>query len=142
MRKEIQLQNYVQCPSSGGPSVHWARILVSLLNDTIVYNDGDVCATMGIFKQVKTNNGESATNLICFPNPSSTSIQLLFNGLNGLEYTLEIHDRSGKLVLSKKFNSASGMYYLNTSSLSNGLFHVLVRDHKGKIAKSKFIVSK
>ncbi|MBK9400699.1 MAG: T9SS type A sorting domain-containing protein [Bacteroidetes bacterium] len=140
MRKEIQLQNYVQCPSSGGPAVHKARIFVSLLNDSIIYNDGDICATMGIFKTADQTTNESInTELICFPNPASSTLQLLFKGLFGNEFNLEIHDATGKLVETRKFNSTIGGYYMNTSFLPNGLFHLIVRDNKGEKVSSKFV---
>lgn len=142
MRKETILQVAIQCPSSGGPSVHRARIFIALVNESMEYNDGDVCATMGIFRMVDPNGKNNVEpTLICFPNPASSSLQLLFNGLNGIEFNLEIHDSSGKLISSKKFTS-SGVYYLNTTFLSDGLFHLLVRDNTGKNVSSKFVVSK
>lgn len=137
------LQVAIQCPSSGGSSVHRARIFIAQVNDSMEYNDGDVCATMGIFRMIDPNGKNNLEpKLICFPNPVSSSLQLLFSGLNGIEFNLEIHDSSGKLLLSKKFTSASGVYYLNTSSLSDGLFHLLIRDSKGENVSSKFIVSR
>ena len=143
MRKETILQVAIQCPSSGGSSVHRARIFIAQVNDSMEYNDGDVCATLGIFRMADSNGKNNLEpKLICFPNPASYSLQLLFNGLNGTEFNLEIHDSSGRLISSKKFTSVSGAYYLNTSSLSNGLFHLLVRDNTGKNVSSKFIVSR
>ncbi len=137
------LQVAIQCPSSGGSSVHRARIFIAQVNDSMEYNDGDVCATMGIFRMIDPNGKNILEpKLICFPNPASSSLQLLFNGLSGAEFNLEIHDSSGRLISSKKFTSVSGAYYLNTSSLSNGLFHLLVRDNTGKNVSSKFIVSR
>ncbi len=136
------LQVAVQCPSSGGQSVHRARIFIAIVNDSIEYNDGNVCATMGIFRMANPNGKNNLEpKLICFPNPASSSLQLIFDGLSGTEFNLEIHDSSGRLISSKKFIS-SGVYYLNTSSLSDGLFHILVRDNAGKNVSSKFIVSR
>ena len=137
MRKETILQVAIQCPSSGGSSVHRARIFIAQVNDSMEYNDGDVCATLGIFRMADSNGKNNLEpKLICFPNPASYSLQLLFNGLNGTEFNLEIHDSSGRLISSKKFTSVSGACYLNTSSLSDGLFHILVRDSAGKNVNS------
>lgn len=44
------LQVAIQCPSSGGPSVHKARIFIALVNDSIEYNDGDVCRILEFTK--------------------------------------------------------------------------------------------
>jgi hypothetical protein len=55
MRNENILQVAIQCPSSGGQSVHRARILIALVNDSMEYNDGNVCATMGIFRMANPN---------------------------------------------------------------------------------------
>lgn len=143
MRNENILQVAIQCPSSGGSSVHRARIFIALVNDSMEYNDGNVCATMGIFRMADPSGKNNLEpKLICFPNPASSSLQLLFNGLSGSEFNLEIHESSGKLISAKKFTSALGVYYLNTSSLSDGLFHILIRDNAGKHVSSKFIVSR
>ncbi len=40
-----------QCPYEGGISVYRARVFVSLLNDTIGYDDETVCELQGIYRQ-------------------------------------------------------------------------------------------
>ena len=81
MRNENILQVAIQCPSSGGQSVHRARIFIAIVNDSIEYNDGNVCATMGIFRMANPNGKNNLEpKLICFPNPASSSLQLTFDG--------------------------------------------------------------
>ncbi|MBL0095418.1 MAG: hypothetical protein IPP46_02190 [Bacteroidetes bacterium] len=59
----------IQCPSSGGPVVYKARILISLVNDSIEYNDGEVCRLLGIYRMQNVKNDIYINELKIIPNP-------------------------------------------------------------------------
>jgi hypothetical protein len=92
---------------------------------------------------VEESNGHSAysmirglrirnlnSRLIIFPNPASTSVNLVYPFREN--QLVHIYDVLGKLVLTKKITASGNLYNFDVSSLRNGIYQVSV---EGKVAR-------
>ncbi|MFL5772947.1 MAG: T9SS type A sorting domain-containing protein [Flavisolibacter sp.] len=92
---------------------------------------------------VEESNGHSAysmirglrirnlnSRLIIFPNPASTSVNLVYPFREN--QLVHIYDVLGKLVLTKKITASGNLYNIDVSSLRNGIYQVSV---EGKVAR-------
>ena len=132
----------VQCPYSGGPAVYRARTLISIVNDSMQYQDDDVCSILVILRKHSLKNEVENRRLRVFPNPASQSIQLIYSGLHGTTLALEIFDVMGKLILVKNISSLNNTYYLDVTGLENDLYTILLHDNNGEQVNCKFVKAK
>ncbi len=132
----------IQCPSSGGPVVYKARILISLVNDSIEYNDGEVCRLLGIYRMQNVKNDIYINELKIIPNPTNGYAQLVFSGLIGNDFTVEIIDVLGRIVLSKSIGNVTNTCQLQLSGFENGLYSIKLSDRSGNHLTEKLIINK
>ena len=69
----------------------------------------------------------SLSNFSLYPNPSINSVEL--NSTNTPISEISIYDLSGKLLLSKKYNSEININ-LNTSNLASGIYLLKINNKK------------
>lgn len=78
-----------------------------------------------------------------FPNPASSTLNLLFDVADYQDVNYSITDVSGKEVKSGKLTSISSTIYpINTSELSGGMYFVTCHFAKGDSATKKIIIQK
>lgn len=83
-------------------------------------------------------------NLILFPNPASSELNIQFteNTAVSSEITLEVYNAYGQLVIKESASLLQGngaTIQLNTESLETGHYHVRIQTEEGKVSRSKFI---
>ena len=142
MRMEIQFQNSVQCPYSGGPSVYQARALIRLINDTIDYNVDDVCGLLGIYRVQNVKSENSSKELKVIPNPSNGNVMLVFSGMIGNDIHLEINDVLRRRVIGRIISNLTNIYQLQLPDLQNGIYSLKLRDKQGNHLTEKIIITK
>ncbi len=139
---ESLLQIAVQCPYSGGPAVYRARTLLNLLNDTLEYQDKDVCEIMGIYRLQNTNHENTLKQLKIFPNPSGGNIQMIYYGLTGSEIRAEVTDAIGRIVLVKTIGNLSNTCQFILSALKEGIYSLKLIDEQGNYLTERLIITK
>lgn len=66
-----------------------------------------------------SKNDFNSKELKIFPNPSSGHAQLVFSGLTGNEFTVEVIDILGQIVLNKCIGNVTNTYLLQLSGLKD-----------------------
>ena len=132
----------VQCPYSGGPAVYRARTLISLINDSMQYEDEMVCGILGIMRAHSLTDEAEKNYLKVFPNPASQSVQLVYSGLKNATITLEVLNTLGQLVISKNILSYNNTYYLDLSNLKSDLYSIRLKDGNGEQVNCKLVITK
>jgi hypothetical protein len=79
-----------------------------------------------------------------YPNPAQENLTVVFALITDTDVALEITDLSGKVVeklLLGTLNQGHNKVDLSTTNLSNGMYHITIVTHNGKMTK-KFVVQK
>ncbi len=107
---------------------------------------GYVCGSNGLIKRFtpeSTGLGESSSfeNLSVFPNPVGRNTSVSILGLTG-EFTLELTDPIGKIILHQQFNSAGELIQLPVgNNAANGIYTLNIRNNNKSLQK-KIVVCK
>lgn len=134
MRKHI-------IPLKGGEAVYHARTLYALINDSMEYDDENICTAMGYrLKQKETNNGFVAMEVS--PNPAKNYFDISWNSYLDSKLVLKCIDVYGKCMLLQELNAKNNTIRIQADNLSNGMYQIVLFDNNEIIGKSKIVVSK
>ena len=128
-----------QCPYAGGPAVERARTFVALVNDSILYNDENVCLQSGIYKII-SEDLNNQTSLKIHPNPASTLIDISLIGAIGGICKIEMLDATGKNIMSTNMTCMEKNTRLDISRLTHGMYVVKVSLHNRSFLTQKFAI--
>ena len=115
-----------------------ARVFVSLLTDTVGYDDDTVCELKGIYRQVANHTKvEVNDGLIIRPNPSSDFVEIIISNQTVGICTIEIRDITGRTVYSGVLDCKQKSKIVSVSSFNEGIYTVTVtlNDKFVKLAK-------
>jgi hypothetical protein len=120
-----------QCPYQGGNAVYRARYFISLINDSLEYNDDLNCLGAGIWRNSNTSNVmQLGMNVI--PNPTSGNFKLAFSSPLKEKFQLLIVDVNGKDVLKSTITIDGREFEINVGNLISGIYQVqLIGDNSG-----------
>ncbi|MBK8876177.1 MAG: T9SS type A sorting domain-containing protein [Bacteroidetes bacterium] len=128
-----------QCPYAGGPAVERSRTFVALVNDSIFYDDENVCLQSGIYKIIGEDlNNQTSLNI--HPNPASTLIDISLIGAIGGICKIEILDATGKNIMSTNMTCMEKNTRLDISRLTQGMYVVKVQLHEKSFLNQKFAI--
>jgi PKD repeat protein len=68
---------------------------------------------------------------------NAETLSVHFNGVNGL-LNLEVHDMSGRLVLSEQIQGESSVYNLNTANFSQGIYSLRMMTESEVLFQTNF----
>ncbi|MBP6511629.1 MAG: T9SS type A sorting domain-containing protein [Bacteroidia bacterium] len=128
-----------QCPYQGGNAVYSARFYSFLFNDSIEYDDMDICLQQGIYRIGHDESIiEKTINLELHPNPANEYVEIKVVGLKPSKINISIYDLEGR-ILSTYSNVNSEGFKLDVSHFKNGIYLVCVDGNekvqfKGKLA--------
>lgn len=89
---------------------------------------------------ITTSNSAKASNLSIYPNPVKSGNLLTIAGVSRSEtINIQIFDLSGKVLGSEKVARNKGLYQLNASGLSEGVYLLQIRNN-GYIVNKKLII--
>lgn len=130
-----------QCPTSGGKSVFIARIFVSLFNDSIYYDDENVCAALGYFRNHKpVQSINTIADFIISPNPANDYVDItLVNNTKGVQY-LNFFNSKGSLVNSVLINNESSTSRFDISKLNPGVYSLKLNGSDNFKSPKKLII--
>jgi hypothetical protein len=117
-----------QCPYTGGEAVIRARTFVAMLNDSLGYDDANVCLQSGVYRMAQNSNEETPANneIIVKPNPATDKIDIVLIGnFEGL-CTIEIVNTLNEKNISEQMNCKEKEKTINITSLAQGVYTVKV----------------
>jgi hypothetical protein len=144
-----------QCPLSGGEAVFRARSLLTLIDDSTLYYNDNLCSggsgdstrmmlvsgtnTNTVTDTTPANQAKPILKVILYPNPAKDYAVLQLNqDISPLQ--LQIIDGVGGLVINQSINTISGYYTFSTSSLASGLYYVSLYSGNSKIFGHKLAI--
>lgn len=100
-------------------------VLLTLINDSIQYDDEKACLQAGIYREIKS---EDATfNFELVPNPASDQVTLrILNEQKGF-CNLQISNVLGKIIFETKFDCEKSEHIIATDQLNSGTYFVKVK---------------
>lgn len=117
----LTLQGIIfQCPFSGGASVYKARTLYSMVNDSIDYDDYDLCVFQGVAP--RQSKDQSSVSALLFPNPTSNFVTLNYQLHDHVNSIFRIIDQLGRVVLKQKLTSEVNQIQLDCSFIKAGIY--------------------
>ena len=116
-----QLENIIfQCPFSGGEAVYKARMLYSLVNDSISYDDYDLCILQGIAPRHSKPIDEIKFSL--FPNPSSQQATLTYQLGEFDSGKFQMVDQLGRVICKNELSSLENNLLINIQEIPIGVY--------------------
>ncbi len=113
-----------QCPFSGGQAVILARILYSMVNDNVQYNDDDLCIFQGIAPRLKKD--ELYSYSLLFPNPANHETTLKYHlGLNQVGI-FQLVDNLGRVIYNKNLLNSENELIVDCSLFHPGVYYYKV----------------
>lgn len=128
-----------QCPAAGGQSVYRARAMLSLVNDSLEYNDGITCLQSGIYRESVSENEISGIEII--PNPATDLIIVKINNSHKGYCNIKILNTFGVNMIETKVNCEQPEHTISTRKLLPGIYFVHV-EFDGIINVEKLIIVK
>ena len=129
-----------QCPYKGGKAVYRARALLALIGNNFNYDDFSVCASEGIYRNQKPQEGTSS-KILLIPNPASELVDVLLTGHEKGLCLLSVYNEVNQLISLHEFNCSDKSYRLNTSKWRPGIYSVrIVIDQENSITAKLVII--
>ncbi|MCC7513363.1 MAG: hypothetical protein IT212_01550, partial [Bacteroidia bacterium] len=128
----------VQCPQSGGIAVYIARSLVALFNDSIIYDDDNVCLQQGYYRlSNELKNNKTFIEAVLIPNPASNYADVVLNkSFEGI-CKVKITDIYSKVIFEQSFDCGKKQFRINTTGFLNGMYNVqiIINDNAHSLIK-------
>ncbi len=128
-----------QCPTEGGPAVYRARTMVTLVNDTLNFEDACI-QTNSNRNSHTTSQGKVLLDLTIIPNPAQNKISIVLSDKFSGVCKIQIINALGSDVLSEQRNYNQKSISVNTSSLLPGVYTVKVLIEENYTGISKLII--
>ena len=128
----------VQCPQSGGIAVYIARSLVALFNDSIIYDDDNVCLQQGYYRlSNELKNNKAFIEAVLIPNPASNYADVVLNKTFEGICKVKITDIYSKVIFEQSFDCGKKQFRINTTGFLNGIYNVqiIINDNAQSLIK-------
>jgi hypothetical protein len=130
----------MQCPDAGGPAVFTARSLIGLLNDTIIYDDDNICLQAGYYRQQRNVENSKLPDVEVIPNPASETVNfVLKNSTEGVCRIL-LMNSIGKTIFEGSFNCSLKSYSLDISHFAAGIYHAEIEISNSVYKNAKLVI--
>jgi len=134
------------CPLIYGTAVYQARALYNALYRKILpFKDN--CENLNVSSSARLANVTdvnqlpiNSNQLMVYPNPSSGELFISGSDLTDKEWSVEITDVTGRIVLQDKYTVTNGLVKLNTQ-LIDGVYFVRVITSSGFVKQQKVIIT-
>ncbi len=132
-----------QCPFAGGAAVERARSFIALVNDSIYYDDANVCLQSGIYRMANDTTGKiNYSDIKIIPNPASDKVTVELTGINDGICKVQIRNVLNETVYESEFNCSDKSHLIYINNLSGGVYSVNVNAANKKSLISKLIIVK
>jgi hypothetical protein len=140
------------CPYTAGDAVYIARSLYAMANDSIYYDDIDVCPERGGDRMTHWNSPAQDTTVSLtaslvefvkvFPNPAKDEISLVYYAHTEGQVQFEITDQLGEIVKEEKIAEGINFEKYPTGNISNGVYYWKLKDSNRLIKAGKIVIIK
>ncbi|MEZ5109201.1 MAG: T9SS type A sorting domain-containing protein [Bacteroidia bacterium] len=132
-----------QCPYAGGNAVIRARVWLSMINDSIDYNDNAICLQSGIYRIANIDIKSDKTNdeIIIQPNPAGDYITVTTKSVSSENCKLEIINNLNQVVLAKQL-ACNNQEKIDVSKINQGLYAVKIFLNNGLTKIQKLIIAR
>jgi len=128
-----------QCPVEGGNAVFKARALLALINNTLNYDDRDICNRVGI--ELKQGQPDlNGGNIKLYPNPANSKVKVVYLANEDFSYSFTIYNSIGQIILIKKLNSDSSYFEFDSSAINQGVYYYCYIGTDGLNENGKLII--
>ncbi|MBS1764954.1 MAG: hypothetical protein JSS90_08325 [Bacteroidetes bacterium] len=133
-----------QCPYAGGNAVIRARVWVSMINDSIDYNDNAVCLQSGIYRIANDTTSETikSDDIKIIPNPASDKVTIELSGIDDGICKVQIRNTLNEIVYDNVFDCKKKKHTVNVSNLRQGVYSISVNAVGKKSIINKLIISR
>ena len=147
--KQILIDNYNellaianQCPFVGGAAVERARTFIALINDSIFYDDANICLQSGIYRFAKDSIKNVEQNKILIqPNPANDKVEInLLGKLDEGVCKVEIRNSIGEIILTDEMNCIEKHRVIDLSKLSQGAYSIRVNANNIELIEKLVII--
>jgi hypothetical protein len=128
-----------QCPLSGGNAVFKARGLMSIVKDTIFYDD-NLCNNS--YGNRLAGQEEQSNFVLLFPNPASDQLTLEFEEAIEVEYELILYSVTGQRYARYMLSERQKSFTVDIGTIPSGLYFYEIRDNEKNIASGKLTIMK
>ncbi|HMR47572.1 MAG TPA: T9SS type A sorting domain-containing protein, partial [Bacteroidia bacterium] len=131
-----------QCPYSGGHAVMRARVWLSMLTDSIAYDDDGNCLQSGIYRIAN----DSTTRLTVddyvkiIPNPANDKVTIQLIGIEKGICKIQIRNVLNEAIHDNVFDCKNQKHIINISNLSQGVYSIFISTANRKTIISKLII--
>ena len=131
-----------QCPYAGGNAVIRARVWISMINDSIEYNDNAVCLQSGIYRLgVDITSEKINDEIIIQPNPAGDYITVITKSISSENCKIEIINNLNQVVLAKQL-ACNNQEKIDVSKINQGLYAVKIFLNNGLTKIQKLIITR
>ncbi|MCO5288443.1 MAG: T9SS type A sorting domain-containing protein [Bacteroidetes bacterium] len=130
-----------QCPFAGGAAVERARSFIALVNDSVYYDDLNICLQSGIYRIANSDSSITLENsIIIKPNPANDKVEVFLNGnLDGVCF-IELKNIMGEIVLMDEMNCKDKRKIIDLGKFSQGVYSIKVHTNNFETIKKLVIV--
>jgi uncharacterized repeat protein (TIGR01451 family) len=134
-----------QCPFAGGQSVFKARVLINLINDSVLYFDDDICLQSDIYRTGKMDSLQGSdiiSSVKLMPNPANNKVTVLISGVKEGVCKINIENILSQPVLSAMLDCKKQQHTLDISKLSVGVYSVKIELNNNKYSTVKLVITR
>ena len=132
-----------QCPYVGGAAVERARTFIALINDSINYDDANVCLQSGVYRTAKDTTEEiKSTDIKIIPNPANDKVTIQLTGIEEGICKIQIRNVLNEVIQDNVFDCKKQEYTINISNLSQGVYSITINAANKKSLVSKLIIAR
>ncbi len=137
-----------QCPITGGPAVYQARAMLSLVSDSLAYDDENLCGIAARIKQEEIKQGKFQNQLEnysrIYPNPASRIAVLEYATNHEDDLIFSVYSVLGISVASFEIPSCMGVKSFEISHWLAGIYSYEIKSKSSGqvLSRGKFVIQK
>ena len=127
--------------SFASKSVFQARIYLGMINDSIEFDDDEICSQAGFFRLANFNTHIGNKELFkLIPNPSKESVKIVLNKATDGICNVCLYDVYGKKELEFNFDCKQKEYMLNLNRFAPGIYFIGVSINNNSQINKKLVI--
>jgi hypothetical protein len=113
-----------QCPLSGGEAVFKARAMVRLANDSLDWDDDQLCTQPELRKESEQLQAFGGEHALLFPNPTKGRLVVKFSKALTADMQISIRNIHGQRMANYTLLKGIDTFEMDVSSFSDGVYFV------------------
>lgn len=130
-----------QCPYVGGEAVERARTYIALINDSISYDDANICLQSGVYRFANDATEKiTSSDIKIIPNPANDKVTVQLTRIDNGICKIQIRNVMNEIVYDDVFDCKNQKHIINISNLSQGVYSIFISTANRKTIISKLII--